>query len=56
MYSKYSLFYESHKNQGYYEHAQAESTRPLFGREWPGDEANVYSASHTTKVPYLDAV
>jgi len=38
-YSKYSLFYESHKNQGYYVHAQTVSTRQLFGGEWPGDEA-----------------
>ena len=31
MYGKYSLFYESHKNLGYYAHAQTVSTRPLFG-------------------------
>ena len=39
MYGKYSLFYESHKNLGYYAYAQTVSTRPLFGGEWPGDEA-----------------
>jgi len=39
MYGKYSLFYEFHKNLGYYAHAQTVSTRPLFGGEWPGDEA-----------------
>jgi len=39
MYGKYSLFYESQKNPGYYAHAQTVSTRPLFGGEWPGDEA-----------------
>ena len=31
MYGKYSSFYESHKNLGYYAHAQTVSTRPLFG-------------------------
>ena len=31
MYGKYSLFYESHKNLGYYAHAQTVNTRPLFG-------------------------
>ena len=36
---KYSLFYESHKNLRYYAHVQTVSTRPLFGGEWPGDEA-----------------
>jgi len=41
MYGKYSLFYESHKNLGYYPHAQTVSTRPLFGGEWPGNEARV---------------
>ena len=31
MYGKYSLFYESYKNQGYFVHAQTVSTRPFFG-------------------------
>ena len=39
MYSKYSLFYKSHKNLGYYAYVQTVSTRPLFRGEWPGDEA-----------------
>jgi len=42
MYGKYSLFYESHKNQGYYAHVQTVSTRPLFRGEWPGDEATMF--------------
>ena len=46
MYGKYSLFYESHKNQGYYVHAQTEYQATLWGgvawgpKEWLGDEAN----------------
>ena len=39
MYGKYSLFYESHQNQGYYAHVQKVITRPVFVGEWPGDEA-----------------
>ena len=31
MYGKYTLFYESPKNWGYYVHAQTVCTRPLLG-------------------------
>ena len=41
MYGKYSSFYESYKNQGYFVRAQTVSTRPFFGGEWPGDEARI---------------
>ena len=40
MYGKYTLFYESPKNWGYYAHAQTVCTRPLLGGEGPGDEAS----------------
>ena len=36
MYGKYTLFYESPKNLGYYAHAQT-----LLGGEGPGDEAKM---------------
>ena len=39
MYGKYTLFYESPKNWGYYVHAQTVCTRPLLGGEGPGNEA-----------------
>ena len=39
MYDKYSLFYESPQNWGYYAHAQTVCTRPLLGGEGPGDKA-----------------
>ena len=42
MYGKYSLFYEAHKNVGYYAHTQTVSIRPLFGRKWPWDEATLF--------------
>ena len=41
MYGKYTLFYESPKNLGYYAHAQTVCTRPLLGGEGPGDEAKM---------------
>ena len=40
MYGKYTLFYESPKNRGYYADAQTVCTRPLLGEEGPGDEAS----------------
>ena len=49
MFGKYSLFYESHKNLGYYTHAQTVSTRPLFGGEWPGDEASILLVANSTQ-------
>ena len=49
MYGKYSLFYKSHKNLGYYMHAQTVSTRPLFGGEWPGDEASKFPDRHNCR-------
>ena len=39
MYGKYTLFYESPTNWGYYAHVQTVCTRPLLGGEEPGDEA-----------------
>ena len=44
MYSKYTLFYKSPKNWGYYAHAQTVS-RPLFREEGPGDKARNNLAS-----------
>ena len=41
MYGIYLLFYESHKNLGYYAHVQTVSTRPLFGGDRPWDEAKM---------------
>ena len=38
MYGKYTLFYESSINWGYYVHVEAVCTRSLLG-EGPGDEA-----------------
>ena len=39
MYGKYTLFYKSLKNWGYYAHAHTVCTRPLLKGEGPGDEA-----------------
>ena len=54
MYGKYTLFYESPKNGGYYMHAQTVCTRPLLGGggggEGPGNEAmHVMAWSWSTK-------
>ena len=46
MYGKYTLFYESPKNWGYYAHVQTWCTRPLLGGEGPGDEAKSHCAHH----------
>ena len=49
MYGKYTLFYESPKNWGYYAHAQTVCTRPLLGGKGPGDEANIHTWPLTGK-------
>jgi len=36
---KYTLFYESPNNWGYYVHVKTVCTRPLLGEEGLGDEA-----------------
>ena len=56
MYGKYSLFYESHKNLGYYVHVQTVSTRPLFGGEWPGDEATDGTEEKQPEIRMLCAI
>ena len=53
MYGRYTLFYESPKNWGYYTHAQTVCTRPLLGGEGPGDEASS-SATQTKSGIFLD--
>ena len=55
MYGKYTLFYESPKNWGYYAHAQTVCTRPLLGGgEGPGDEASPGQVGHRASVPGKD--
>ena len=44
---KYTLFYKSPKNWGYYAYAQTVCTRPLLRGERPGDEANNNSITHS---------
>jgi len=51
MYGKYSLFYESHKNQGYYVHAQTEYQATLWG-EWPGDPKSGLGTRLTTALKH----
>jgi len=47
MYGKYSLFYESPKNWGYYAHAQTVCTKPLLGVGWGGGEGPGDKATST---------
>ena len=57
MYGKYTLFYESPKNWGCYTHAQTVCTRPLLGREGPGDEAsNSYDYQELDSAPNSDSL
>ena len=44
------LFYESPRNWGYYAHMQAVYTRPLLGREGPGDVADYIHTSIYTNI------
>ena len=39
---KYTLFYKSPKNWGYYAHAQTVCTRPLLEGKGAGDDASVH--------------